>query len=425
MITIILLLLILLVVLFIYKIICDTDHAMSHENMINIPKINHSEPKWSRTSSCKYHMDDTTYKVLNDTKMINVNDTENADIIFPCGYNNIDDEIKSLPNVYYKANQNGSSQSTRVFIIDGADEITAKNYLWKNILNHHGLRKAMSLSPNTYLLTGPRKDIDIARLEREHTPGKMYIMKKNIQRQTGLEITDDIDMIKKNPEGYVLAQELLEDSYLVNGRKINLRVYIIVVCYKNNTDVYVFNDGFMYYTKDNFIKGAKDKDNHITTGYVDRDVYDKNPLTHTDFKKYLDMPEGSKYHPSNDNRKLYPNESDIRNQGFTISDVVFKRIDILLAEIFISFKGNICRKTDDNGEPVPIYDDYSVQIFGADVAINDQLQPQIIEINKGPDLSPKDDRDGNVKRKMVNDVLEVIGIKSKSNNNGLKLILEM
>lgn len=398
------------------------------EQMINIPPIihdknnhNHNNTKWTRTTSCKYYMDDTTSKVLGLTNVTKTDDYKNADLIFPCGYNNIDDEIKSLPNVYYKDGETPK----RVFIIDGADEITAKNYLWKNIHNHHGLRKAKDMAPNTYLLVGQQKDADIARLEKEHYPGRMYFLKKNIQRQTGLELTDNINVIKNNPGRYVIAQELLEDSYLVNGRKINLRVYIVVVCNKDSTDVYMFNNGFMYYTKQLFVKGNKSNDNHITTGYVDRDVYHKNPLTHVDFKKYLDMQSNEKYHSSNNPRILYPNEIALRAQNLKISNVIFKRIERLLADVFISFKGTICRKMNNSGEPIPIYNDYSVQIFGADVAINDQLQPQIIEINKGPDLSPKDDRDGEVKRKMFSDVLEVVGVKSKSNDNGLILILEM
>ena len=197
---------------------------------------------------------------------------------------------------------------------------------------------------------------------------------------------------------------MLEDSYLVSGRKINLRVYIVVVCHKEATDVYVFNNGFMYYTKQMFVKGDKNPDNHITTGYVERDIYHKNPLTHTDFKMYLDMKEGDKYHPSNNPRTLSDPEKSIRSQGLNLSQVIFDRINKLIMDIFIAFKGKICKKVDNRHEPVPIYKDYSVQIFGADVAINDQLQPQIIEINKGPDLSSKDERDGYVKKKLVSDV---------------------
>lgn len=401
--------------------VCTIGYGSEH--MINVPKLDSQESTtWSRTDSCRYYMDDTTSNVLKTKNITKADDQRKAELIFPCGYNNIDDEIKALPNVYQNSTTDGPK---RVFIIEGADEITAKNYLWKNILNHHGITKACMMSPTTYLLTEPEKSKDVHRMNKNHYPGKMYIMKKNIQRQTGLEITDDINKIKRNLGYYVLAQDLLENSYLVSGRKINLRVYIVVVCHESDTDVYVFNNGFMYYTKKMFVKGNKHPDNHITTGYVERDVYHKNPLTHNDFKTYLDMGEGDKYHPTNNPRTLTDEEKSIRSQGLKVSKVVFDRISKLIADVFIAFKGRICRKIDNRGDPVPIYKDYSVQIFGADIAINDQLQPQIIEINKGPDLSPKDDRDGNVKRKLVGDVLEILGLKPTANDNGLQLVLEM
>lgn len=409
-------LLIVLVILFIVFILIKYNESNSYEHLINIPKVENETLKWSQNSKCKYLLDETTRASL---QSLNVNKTNgSSELIFPCGYNDINGEIKALPN-----NENSPK---RVFIIDGADEITAKNYLWINILNHHGLKKAQELSPDTFVLVGQSKAQDFQRLEKTHYDGKMYILKKNIQRQTGLEITDDINKIKENINNYVLAQELLTNSYLVNGRKINLRVYIVVVCHKNNTDVYMFNNGFMYYTKQPFNKiYSTAMDDHVTTGYVDRDVYEKNPLTHTDFKKYLDMDVGQKYHPSNNKRVLNPIEISIRDQGFNISDIVFKRIERLISDVFISFKGKICRKFDEKGNNISIYNDYSVQVFGADVAINNQMQPQIIEINKGPDLSPKDNRDGDVKKKMMNDVMEIIGIKQKQEHNGLNLILEM
>ena len=44
----------------------------------------------------------------------------------------------------------------------------------------------------------------------------------------------------------------------------------------------------MYYTPELFEKGNPSFKKNITTGYIDRKVYDENPLTHEDFKKYLD-----------------------------------------------------------------------------------------------------------------------------------------
>jgi hypothetical protein len=399
----------------------------TNEYMITIPLLERDKPQWTRRVSCSSILDDTVTKVFDNTHLTKTSDTtqETADLIIPCSYNNINNEISILPIIREHNIKQGEYQPKRVLIIDGADEITAKNHLWKHILNYHGLIKAKELSPNTYLITGPQYEIDMKRLTRDHVPGRLYILKKNIQRQKGLKITDNIDYIKNNPDDYVIAQELLQDPYIINNRKINLRVYILVVCNKDKTDVYMFNDGFMYYTKKNFLKGSHDEENHITTGYVDRDVYVKNPLTHSDFKTYLDMNEGSKYHPENAPKKLNTTERILRDQGFKLSDVVFKQIEKLMTDVMSSFKGHICRHFNDKGDSVPIYDDYSVQIFGADVAINDKLKPQIIEINKGPDLSSKDDRDGMVKRKMFGDVLEIIGIKSINHDNGLIHILEM
>ena len=245
-------------------------------------------------------------------------------------------------------------------------------------------------------------------------------MKKNTQRQTGLKITDDINLIKKNTDNYVLVQDLLQNPYLINGIKINLRVYIVLICHKGQTDIYMNNNGFMYYAKQKFIANDKSSNNNITTGYLDsRDVYKKNPLTHADFKRYLDMLEGYKYHESNDTgRKLTNPEIKIRSDKKKISTEIFNRIEHLMAEVFISFKDRICKQ-------INIYDNYGIQIFGADVAINNELEPQLMEINKGPDLNFKDKIDGNVKQKLINDIFEIIGIKPLSTDNGLKLILEM
>src|SRR5579872_1400818 len=110
-------LVLLTVCVFIYFITRDIYLVSSYEgveHMINVPKIDHNEPKWSRTSSCKYDMDRTTTSALNNTNITNTTDYTKADIVFPCGYNNIDDEIKSLPTVYHKL-KSSSSHPIRVF----------------------------------------------------------------------------------------------------------------------------------------------------------------------------------------------------------------------------------------------------------------------------------------------------------------------
>ena len=363
------------------------------ETMVNVPRID--KPTWNRIS-CTNKMQ-AVQKAVIEESAFNSSPKENPDFYIPCGYNWINKEISKMPK-----RDNG-----RYFIIDGADQITAKNLLWTNMVMHHGFTKTKMLSPESFVF---RYSNDIERLKETHYKGKLYIMKKNIQRQKGLKITDNINEILNNHKGYVMAQELLQDPYLIKGRKINLRVYVLIVCKGSDMDVYVYNDGFMYYTPEKFKKGSVDEKCNITTGYVDRWIYEQHPLTHKDFKAYLDS--------EKEERDLLKIEQNIRNQGLLISDTIFNRINRLMADVFVCFKGKACRTG------TKLCDNIKYQLFGADVSINDKLQPQIIEVNKGPDLGAKDEKDGKVKYNLMRDVYKIMG-GLKNDSNDFTQILEI
>lgn len=384
---IILIILFILISLILYKLfylLCSQE-----EHMVNIKPLE-SPPTWSR-NTCHYSMGKTLENLLDE---YNIKKTDGkSTILLPCGYDEINKEI----------NQMQPSKDQRVFIIHDADNISAKDYLWKLLVQHRGIAQAKMLMPNTYLTYSPE---DMNRFKKEYTKDKLYIMKKNIQRQEGLKIADSYDEIMKSKDEYVVIQELLQDPYIINGRKINLRFYILVICNEDNTDVYVYNDGFMYYTKEPFKTGSKEFGPNITTGYIDRYVYQINPLTHNDFKKYLDK-----------SRQLTTPEKMVISQGLKLSDVVFNRIYNLLHEVFMSAAGHICTGN-------KLKQAITFQLFGADIAINNQLWPTIMEINKGPDMSSKDERDGLVKKNCIKDMLRLVKVINEPGNNGFIKILD-
>jgi len=366
------------------------------ETMVNV-SYNPNEPaRWNR-NKCNFLMNQTLSNVLAN------NGIENSDsqwtMHFPCGYDEIADEIEKMP-----AKDNG-----KYFIIDNIDNLTAKEWLWKNVLEHHGISKTLTMLPMTYVLYD---DDDIKRFNNEYDKNKIYIMKKNIQRQEGLKITNNKDVILNayKKDKYVLAQELLQDPYIIDGRKTNMRFYVLVVCQKGNIDVHVYNDGFMYYTRQHFRKGSIEPEYNITTGYIDRHVYEVNPLTHGDFRTYLDR----------DNRSKSKLEQNISAQGLKVSQIVFTRIYKLLSDIFISFVGKICNMK-------KLYGNVKFQLFGVDVAVNDQLYPFVMEINKGPDMGAKDTRDSNLKHSVTTDMMAIVGevAENPDKPNGFIKILDV
>lgn len=374
--------------LVIYKLIMTEDNCNINEHMINIsPDI---KPSWNR-NKCKFYMNDTLKNVLKNN---NIKQSDKWNVYFPCGYDDISKEIESMPE----------KDGAKYFIINNADNMTAKEWLWQYVVKHHGFAKAKTMMPTTYVLSN---QIDFNELKTNYREGNLYIMKKNVQRQEGLKITNKLsDLANGKKDGYVIAQELLQNPYTIDGRKTNMRFYVLVVCKDDDTNVYVHNNGFMYYTRDKFIKGSTEVGPNITTGYIDRQVYIDNPLTHEDLRLYLDK-----------ERELNKIEQNVREQGMKISNVYFGKIYQLIREVFTSFLGRIC-----GGKKLKT--NVTFQLFGIDIGVDENLNPMIMEINKGPDMGAKDKRDSDVKHGVIADMMNIIGAVSDRRSNGFINIIE-
>ena len=268
-----------------------------------------------------------------------------------------------------------TNYNIKLFIIPECDEIVSKMRIHKYINQKY---PNDNLIPNTYTLG---RDNDL--IKKVFNRNKIYILKKNIQRQEGLELTNNLDRILNAKEDdFVVVQEFLQNPYLINGRKINIRVYMLMSCDNGKLNVWIYKNGFMYYTPKLFRKYSLDIGETITTGYIDRKVYDENPLTTEDFRKYI----------GKENAKLYDS-----------------RLSVLMYKVINSLSDKFCINKN-------IKNYYQFQLFGVDIAPDENLNVQLIEVNKGPDLTFKDERDGELKIKMVREAFNLVNKKNIKND---------
>ena len=303
----------------------------------------------------------------------NLNKSKDWNLFLPCGYTNVEKELKNLSNI---------NSNQKIFAVEGCDKIASKYWLWKVLEARYG-----NLYTNYFPKTYSSNKLGISKLLKNHREGNKYIAKKDIQRQTGLTIIHNIDRIKSvlSDNKNLVIQELLNNPFLVDKRKINFRIYFLITCKNNITKGYIHDNGFMYYTPKYFSYNSNDKDAHITTGYIDRKVYQKNPLTMEDFYKYLDK------------------------NGYS-SKLLKHNLRNLFLNVMKAVKEPICKNKD-------LKKGLRFQIFGADVAPDNLLNVKLIEINKGPDLGAKDKRDNLVKHSVVTDIFDIVGLVKKQQEN--------
>ena len=259
------------------------------------------------------------------------------------------------------------------------DLMASKANLYKIISNFYN-NDHMTLVPKTWIVSESRNDFT-----HLNFANNIYILKKDIQQQKGLQLISNYNELincLKDP-GFVVLQEFLKDPFIIDDkidlntvihRKINMRIYLLITVYKGHLRAFIYNDGFLYYTPDNFIYSTN-FNNMITTGYIERSIYERNPLTLQDLKIYTDS-RNYKY-------------DDLWNI------IKLKLSKIILPYIFIWSQFN--------------KNNYHYQIFGVDIEPNSTFTDiKIIEINKGPDLTSKDDRDSELKTTMIADSYQIV-----------------
>ena len=308
-----------------------------------------------------------------------------ANLLFFESFNTIDFEMHQL-----RESERWPKNIHYIYGIKGTDDLVSKSRFAFFILQGSRFSQdALSIIPKSYILSIDSHEQEFCDdLKQE---GTLFILKKNVQRQQGFRLISSLREYKDIQGAqddktikYIVAQKVLMTPYLVNGHKINIRVYLLVHVKPSSIDWWIYNDGFLYYAPHKFDENDINTHNLITSGYIDRKIYKENPMTIQSLGHAY--PEDTK-HIMDNTRQL------------------FKKLYGIYAPYLQ--KENV-------GIPGQQF-----CLFGCDIAPCADLSVRIMEINKGPDLSFKDKEDGKLKLDMVHDMLNIVGIcDERSGKNG-------
>ena len=289
------------------------------------------------------------------------------DILVPKSYTHAERYMEKLDN-YNITNKN-------IFCIRGCDKLAGKNHLWYYLQLRYPRNFLVKFLPNTYLFNNTN---DIKLLKKQYKPNLNYYLKKNIQKKKGIFISNNLSEIllkKKNDNEFVIVQEEIKNLFLINKRKINLRIYLLVSFKDGVQHWHVSSLGKCIYTNQNYKENSKSLEQNLTSYNLDNIIYNYNPFTLDELKLYM---------------------------GAVNYNLLFSRIIHILSlckaayydELNFDFnKSNNC-----------------FQFYGIDFVFTKDLNPYLLELNKGPQMLYINKKEKKLKETIIEDILSTVGI---------------
>ena len=356
-----------------------------NSNIVNKNRYNKNKKPIEFYKCDKFVIGKIVKTVLSDNNILrNKNIHGDWTLFLPCTYNNIETELINIEkNLEDVKNSKNNNKQKLLFGIHGCDFIVSKNNLWKLLEEKYGRNNAKKLMPETWILSNE----DHMKVFKENfSDKKMYIMKKNIQRKLGLHMTNKLEEIINNDDKkFRVVQKYMKNTYMINKRKINLRIYLLIV-YKNGrlTSYYYKNGKCIYTNKDS--TGSNNLEENITSLNLDMDIYKKNPFDLFELAQYMDN----------------------KDYVLLITNIINN-----LKKLEYSYKKLLLEKNKSTKNKKNIY----FQLFGLDYIFDNNFNAYLLEINKGPDMSSKNDKDFLLKYRIYEDLFDKMGIiESKKNN---------
>jgi len=279
-------------------------------------------------------------------------------------------------------------------------ELTRKDLMAKNIKKYKKtlIKEGKTIDhlnflPITYILP---QDMPVFIEEFKRTPNSLWILKPSNKCQgQGITLVNKTSKLKKinfnqktineNNTSYTIndtyvISKYIDNPFLIGGKKFDMRIYCLVTSF-HPLKAYLFQQGFCRFCNEKFSVDVSDINNiyiHLTNVAIQK-KYEKYSSSH-----------GGKFSLYNLNlylENLYGYEKAKKCQE-DIKGVIIGSLQSVQSVMF--------------------NDKHCFECYGYDILIDANLKPWLIEINSSPSLSTTTKGDFILKKKLINDVIDIV-----------------
>ena len=207
----------------------------------------------------------------------------------------------------------------------------------------------------------------------------------------------------------VIMQKYLHDPYLIDGRKFDLRIYVLVTGV-DPLRVYVHREGLTRISTGTYsLKNIKNRFAHLTNYSINKKskqfkaaFFDTREFDASESSGAATDAEREGYKWSLHAFKRWLSE----REGIEVADQTFEKIYDLCVKTCIAAESYITPKL----HSIANYRSNCFELFGLDVILDTKLQPYLLEVNVSPSLNGSSPLDKKIKGTLIADILHTVGL---------------
>ena len=175
---------------------------------------------------------------------------------------------------------------------------------------------------------------------------------------------------------------------------------------------YLSDIGKCIYTNKKYNDNDFDFESNITSYHLDMTVYKQNPRDFKELIEYINIDKNNQGNINNQDN----NQDNYKQRNNKYGNILFDNIELLIRDVSKCLSKNVYQSKNIEGS-------VTFQLFGGDIIFDKELNPYLLEFNKGPDMSPRDNKDELMKNKVQSDMFRMVGILPNDGSyNSFKLI---
>eukprot|EP00826_Nyctotherus_ovalis_P056672 TRINITY_DN769_c0_g4_i1.p1 TRINITY_DN769_c0_g4~~TRINITY_DN769_c0_g4_i1.p1 ORF type:complete len:532 (+),score=127.04 TRINITY_DN769_c0_g4_i1:369-1964(+) len=260
---------------------------------------------------------------------------------------------------------------------------------------YRSFREEYEFFPQTWILPG---DWNCMKADVEKGINDSFIVKpEGLSQGKGIFLTKGIDSI--NPNEYCVVQRYLENPYLIDGLKFDLRIYTLVYgC--DPLRIYVFEEGLVRLSTEKYVKPDI---GNIQNQYIHLTNYAINKNS----EKFVYNSDANSADVGHKRSLAFVWDYIDRNGGN--SKALQNTVHDMIIKTFCAVQPKL-RQCMRACQPTCLTNDMCFEILGIDVLIDTELKPWLLEINHAPSFNTDTPFDLKVKSEVLTDAIRLLNL---------------